>query len=109
MSVPLVLARPVHCEEAFVEAVIVLKISISDSEATLGLQLEGKLIGPWVDELRKLSDEALSRNKTVTLDLGKVWFADVRGVALLQELARRKVSQTNCSQFLSQQLKETAQ
>jgi hypothetical protein len=41
--------------------------------------------------------------------LEKVWFADARGVALLQELARRQVSQRNCSQFLTQQLKETAQ
>jgi ABC-type transporter Mla MlaB component len=85
----------------------VLKISIRDSEEAVGLELEGKLVGPWVEELRRLSHEALSQKKSVTLDLGKVWFVDLRGVALLQELSRQRVSQINCSQFLSQQLKET--
>ena len=35
----------------------VLKISVTNqsSEAT-NFQLEGKLVGPWVEELRRLSD-----------------------------------------------------
>jgi ABC-type transporter Mla MlaB component len=88
--------------------VIVLKISISESGNAVALQLEGKLIGPWVEELRRLSDLALSEDKSLIIDLEKVQFADARGVALLQELAGRQVSQVNCSQFLTQQLKETA-
>ena len=59
--------------------------------------------------LRRLSDEALARQRTVSLDLEKVEFVDPRGVGLLRDLARRQVSQVNCSQFLSQQLKEAAQ
>ena len=87
-----------------------LKISIiSDSDQAIELQLEGKLVGPWVEELRKLSDEALSLQKNVSLDLERVWFVDSRGVALLRDLAKRQVSELNCSQFVSQQLKETAQ
>jgi ABC-type transporter Mla MlaB component len=88
----------------------VLKISIiSDSDQAIQLQLEGKLIGPWVEELRRLSDEALSQEKAVSLDLEKVWFVDSHGVTLLRNLARKQVSQLNCSQFVSQQLKEAAQ
>jgi len=88
----------------------VLKISIiNDSEQAIELQLEGKLVGPWVEELRKLSDEALSLQKNVSLDLAKVWFVDSRGVTLLHNLAKRQVSELNCSQFVSQQLKEAAQ
>jgi len=88
----------------------VLKISIiSDSDQAVQFQLEGKLVGPWVEELQRLSDEALSHQKAVSLDLGRVWFVDLRGVTLLRDLARRQVSQLNCSQFVSQQLKETAQ
>lgn len=86
-----------------------LKISIiSDSDQAIQFQLEGKLVGPWVEELRRLSDEAMSHQKAVSLDLERVSFVDSRGVALLRDLARRQVSQVNCSQFVSQQLKEVA-
>jgi ABC-type transporter Mla MlaB component len=88
----------------------VLKISIiSDSEQAIEFQLEGKLVGPWVEELRKLSDEALSLQKNVSLDLERVWFVDLGGVTLLRDLAKRQVSELNCSQFVSQQLKEATQ
>ena len=86
-----------------------LKISIiSDSDQAIQFQLEGKLVGPWVEELQRLSHEALSYQKAVSLDLERVSFVDSRGVTLLRDLARRQVSQVNCSQFVSQQLKEAA-
>jgi ABC-type transporter Mla MlaB component len=88
----------------------VLKISvISDSDQAIEFQLEGKLVGPWVDELRKLGDEALSQEKSVSLDLERVWFVDARGAALLRDLAGRQVSQHHSSQFVSQQVKEAGQ
>ncbi|HEX4920890.1 MAG TPA: hypothetical protein VFV92_09135 [Candidatus Bathyarchaeia archaeon] len=87
-----------------------LKISIiNDSEQAIEFQLEGKLVGPWVEELRKLSDEALSLQKNVSLDLERVWFVDSGGATLLRDLAKRQVSELNCSQFVSQQLKEATQ
>ena len=87
-----------------------LKISVTgDSEKRIELALEGKLVGPWVDELGRLSNEALSQNKSLTLDLERVWFVDARGAALLRDLAGRHVSQNNCSQFVSQLVKETGQ
>ena len=87
-----------------------LKISIiNDSDQAIEFQLEGKLVGPWVEELRKLSDEALSLQKNVSLDLERVWFVDSHGVTLLRDLAKRQVSELNCSQFVSQQLKEATQ
>ena len=85
-----------------------LRISIHDeSEDSVQLALEGWLVGPWVDELRRQSDQALSGAKSVTLDCGKLWFADPSGITLLHELASRRVAQINCSTFISQQLKET--
>lgn len=84
-----------------------LRISLIDeSEQRVRLALEGWLIGPWVDELRKESEQQLSEAKALQLDLGKVWFVDPRGLALLRELAARQVEYVNCSGFLSQQLKE---
>jgi ABC-type transporter Mla MlaB component len=66
-------------------------------------------VGPWVEELRRLSDEALARQEALNLDLGKVWFVDAQGIALLRDLVGKRVTQINSSQFISQQLKETAQ
>jgi len=85
----------------------VLRISIIHrADEGMQFQLEGRLIGPWVEELRRLSDQALSQQKTVSLDLQKVWFVDLQGVDLLRDLASKKVAQVNCSPFVSQQLKE---
>ena len=85
-----------------------LRISIiDDSEESVRLSLEGWLVGPWVDELRKQSEQAFSERKTLTLDHAKVWFVDPRGTALLRELGDRQVEHVNCSAFLTQQLKET--
>ena len=85
-----------------------LRISVvDDSDHGVRLILEGWLVGPWVDELRKQSEQALSEKKSVTLDLEKVWFVDPSGTALLRELTSRQVEHVNCSAFLSRQLKET--
>lgn len=86
-----------------------LRISVtSDSDEAIHIQLEGKLIGPWVEELRLLSNDALRQKKIVTLDLEKLWFMDLDGARLLRDLKRRQVPQTNCSHFIGQQLKETS-
>ena len=54
-----------------------LKISIvGDSDQTVEFHLEGKLVGPWVDEVRRLGEQALLHNKLVTLDLKDVRFVD---------------------------------
>jgi len=85
----------------------VLRISIiNDSDQVITCHLEGRLVGPWVNELRRIGEEAMAQKKTLTLDLEGVRFADHNGIALLQELSERQVSQCNCSQFLMQQMKE---
>ena len=87
-----------------------LRISmINESEQQVRLTLEGWLVGPWVDELRKESEQHISKAKALRLDLAKVLFVDPRGVALLRELSDRRVEYVNCSTFLRQQLKEATQ
>jgi ABC-type transporter Mla MlaB component len=86
----------------------VLRISlIEEPNQSARLALEGWLVGPWVDELRKECERQLSEAKALRLDVGKVWFVDPRGVALLRELVGRQVECVNPSSFLQQQLKET--
>jgi len=85
----------------------VLRISMmNESEQSVRLALEGWLVGPWVDELRRESEQQLSEAKALQLDLAKVLFVDPKGVALLRELAGRQVEYVNCSSFLRQQLEE---
>ncbi|HEY7096636.1 MAG TPA: STAS domain-containing protein [Terriglobales bacterium] len=85
-----------------------LRISIiNESENRIRLNVEGWLVGPWVDELRQQSAQAMLQATEVTLDLEKLWFMDALGIALLQELAQQEVAYLNCSTFISQQLKET--
>jgi anti-anti-sigma regulatory factor len=65
-----------------------LKITLHDSATELRLKLEGRLSGPWVQELEQLWKTASSTThcrKTV-LDLGEVDFVDPAGEALLAQM-----------------------
>ena len=81
------------------------------SEPTL-LRLEGHITGPWVEELRRVCAETLGNNgcggNYLVLDLAGVSFLDAGGVALFRELAARRVSFTNSSTFIAEQLKGVA-
>jgi ABC-type transporter Mla MlaB component len=85
----------------------VLRISVLEgSDNRIKFELEGRLIGPWVEELRRMSHEALERKKSVTLDLARLVFVDSPGVSLLRELARAHVTQENRSAFIRRQVEE---
>jgi ABC-type transporter Mla MlaB component len=88
----------------------VLRISVSRlSENALRFHLEGRLVGPWVEELQRLSDQAFSDGQTVSLDLQKLLYVDPAGAALLRKLKSQNVARVNCSPFICQQLKEVSQ
>ena len=70
------------------------------------LRLEGQIIGPWVDELRRACDELLPAGP-ITLDLAQVSFVERRGVELLWMLGTRGASLLHCSPFVVEQLKVT--
>ncbi|HZS06551.1 MAG TPA: hypothetical protein VFD58_17070 [Blastocatellia bacterium] len=83
-----------------------LRISVdnlSDEAATL--RLEGRVVGPLVEEARASSEQHLAAGCRLTLDLAEVTFADREGIALLRELMQRQVSFINCSPFMAEQLK----
>jgi hypothetical protein len=70
-----------------------LKITIRDSAAELRLRLEGRLAGPWVNELRQCWQTASSTTalRATVLDLREVDFVDPPGQALLAEMHRQGV------------------
>ena len=69
------------------------------------LQLEGRVVGPWVAELREACEKVLEETRGLALDLSEVMYASRDGVALLLELKAQGVELSGCSPFLSQELK----
>jgi anti-anti-sigma regulatory factor len=51
------------------------------------MDLDGKLVGPWVEELRE-SIGASGGRESLCLNLRRLTFADSAGLSLLQELRR---------------------
>jgi hypothetical protein len=68
------------------------------------LQLEGQIIGPWVEELRRTCDQQLAAG-ALSLDLSHVSFVERRGVELLQSLGARGVPLLRCSPFVTELLR----
>jgi ABC-type transporter Mla MlaB component len=82
------------------------------SEGTMGSDsitflIEGRVIGPWVVELRTFCERFLGKGYRLTLDLGDVSFVDRDGVAALRDLVSRKATLINCPLFLAEQLKNS--
>lgn len=50
------------------------------------MELQGRLVGPWVDELRRVTRETGPGCDQVVLDVSDLSFVDRGGVALLREL-----------------------
>ena len=61
------------------------------------LILEGKIIGKWVAELKRVCKQYLSEGKRIGLDLSEVRSVDKRGIKMLNDLATREVQLSNCS------------
>ncbi|MBI1915352.1 MAG: STAS domain-containing protein [Planctomycetes bacterium] len=78
-----------------------LKITrVLDGESGLLLRLEGKLLGPWVEELAGVCTEP-DRPCRVRLDLSAVTFVDVSGERILRALMDRGVVIAAASGFVA--------
>jgi hypothetical protein len=72
---------------------------------SLTLELEGRVIGPWVGELQLVCSELLSLGRVLNLDLSNVTYADAEGAKLLADLKSRGVTLKSCSPFINEQLR----
>jgi anti-anti-sigma regulatory factor len=65
-----------------------LKITLHDSAREFRLKLEGRLSGPWVQELEQCWNTASSttHGRKTVLDLGEVDFVDPAGESLLAHM-----------------------
>jgi hypothetical protein len=86
---------------------IMLKISRIESPGRKAtLRLEGRVIGPWVLELRKVCEILRNSDCVVTLDLAEVEFVDRSGLELFAALRSQGVLLAQCTPFLRAQLVE---
>jgi len=65
-----------------------LRITVEDSEWTETIKLEGKIVGPWVEELSRTWHSVASSlgRKQLRLDMRSVGFVDGKGRQLLREI-----------------------
>lgn len=75
-----------------------LRITIRDDTKSPQVKLEGKVAGPWVEELRScwLSLAPSLGSRELCLDLREVSFVDAKGKELLRE-----IYQKNHARFLA--------
>lgn len=68
-----------------------LRITVEESECAETIKLEGKIVGPWVEELSR-AWHALAPSlgcKQLKLDLRSVAFVDGKGRQLLHEICQQ--------------------
>jgi anti-anti-sigma regulatory factor len=72
---------------------MMLRITIHDRAPMTSFVLEGKLVGPWVKELKQCWQEAVTDDPSTPLlvDLAAVTFVDHDGRALLKQMRHQGV------------------
>jgi ABC-type transporter Mla MlaB component len=84
-----------------------LRINPTDSRNHQNiLRLEGRVAGPWVAELWKACEKVLGEGQALELNLAEVSFLDPAGVILLKAVRERGGELSDCSPFVTEQLKD---
>jgi ABC-type transporter Mla MlaB component len=82
-----------------------LKIEVAERRRDrVTLRLEGRLVGPWVEEVRRTCEPFLGDGPALTLDFSRVSFVDRDGVALCRRLRQRHATLRHCSPFVKEQI-----
>ena len=107
-----ILSRYVRCSRGSTDMLRISQRAAEDEGGATYLRLEGRVAGPWVEELRRVCTEISGNNghrqSLLVIDLIGVSFLDADGIALFHELAARRVRFTNCSSFVAEQLRGVA-
>jgi hypothetical protein len=82
-----------------------LRISVSEQDPSCRIiKLEGKLLQPWVDEVRR-HFVTVDNGLVPGLDLSGLSFVDSPGAELLRQLVQRGVRIHSCSPFVAELLR----
>lgn len=83
-----------------------LKISQAEPvHGAVALKVEGRLAGPWVDELYKACKLILTQDRCLELDLAGLSYVNANGVIVLTHFKSCGVQLQNCSPLVEAQLK----
>ena len=72
---------------------------------TQTIRLEGKLLRPWVDEVRKACISGTDPARRTSLDLSALTFVDAAGEGLLRELIGQGIEVLTCSSYVAELLR----
>ena len=61
------------------------------------LRLDGKLVGPWVCELRMVCETMPPKSEQIQVDCGGISSIDSEGIALMRTLQAKFVTLVDCS------------
>ena len=82
-----------------------LRITATRNDSQTILKLEGKLLEPWIEELRGAYALAESRSARVVLNLAELTYADAAGTKLLCNFVQLGVPIGECSAFVTELLR----
>lgn len=87
-----------------------LKITrVASSKQEVTLQLDGRVLGQWVELLRESAESVLKEGMRLTLDLENTSFIDCEGIALIKRLIDRGVRQVKAPPFVTEQIRNCAE
>jgi hypothetical protein len=81
---------------------------IASTDRTQTIKLEGKLLGPWVDEVSKACPSGTDLSSRINLDLSALIFVDAAGERLLRDLIARGIEVVACSSYVAELLRLSA-
>lgn len=90
-----------------------LKITIQNNDKEIGMTLEGRVAGPWVAELNRVWVEAAAHlgNRTVSIDLRNVTYADAPGKQLLRDIYAQThatlIASSPWAQYLAEEITQS--
>lgn len=82
----------------------ITRVEGGDGGRETTLKLEGRLVGPWVEELRAEARRALLESDVAVLDLAAVGHADADGIAALRELEAQGAALAGAGAYIAELL-----
>ena len=80
----------------------ITRVEGGDGGRETTLKLEGRLVGPWVEELRAEGRRALLDSECAVLDLAGVGHADADGIAALRELESQGAALAGAGAYIAE-------